>query len=385
MTFDVDKWFKEHLVHGPMKLAEAHAGAGASESGGTKRKVTIIEAGWGTSGYYPREVLERDGPKVFGKGTHMHLDHPSLSDSLERPERSLTTLVGTIDGDPYMEGNELVGDVKIYDHWAPVINAMADDIGVSIFAMGEAENGEVDGREGPIVSALTEAISVDYVTHAGAGGKVGALIESAVKVGEQKDLGVNASAASAAETKEEPVMGDDEKRQLTEATERLTKLEERIGTLETERDDEKTRADRAEDALLQERARRVVEEALAAEPADGEDALPELPERAMSRVVDEALKGKLPTDEDGKLDKDRLAERARKAVRDEAEYLHGSDTETGKVSGMGVAESKNGKGSGSSLPALEPEVDEATEKSLNESFQRLGMSEDAAKVAAKGR
>src|SRR5699024_10170736 len=44
---------------------------------------------------------------------------------------------------------------------------------------GTAESGERDGRTGPIITSLTEGVSVDVVTRAGAGGKLVALLVSA--------------------------------------------------------------------------------------------------------------------------------------------------------------------------------------------------------------
>jgi hypothetical protein len=50
---------------------------------------------------------------------------------------------------------------------------------MSIRASGTAESGERDGRTGPVITSLTEGVSVDVVTRAGAGGKLVALLESA--------------------------------------------------------------------------------------------------------------------------------------------------------------------------------------------------------------
>jgi hypothetical protein len=54
----------------------------------------IIDAGWGSSGYYSADVLKRDGPKVFTSGLHMYLDHPSVTEEADRPERSVKDLAG---------------------------------------------------------------------------------------------------------------------------------------------------------------------------------------------------------------------------------------------------------------------------------------------------
>lgn len=169
----------ERLRDAQVELRETGQVATAAASGGSRRKVTIIQAGWGSSGYYGREMLERDGPAAWPVGTQMFLDHPSRSEESDRPERSVKDLAARIASPPRMEGGELVAEADIFAHWAPVIDALAGDIGLSIRAHGTSEAGEAEGRQGPIITAITEGISVDFVTRAGAGGKIGELIESA--------------------------------------------------------------------------------------------------------------------------------------------------------------------------------------------------------------
>ncbi|MCP9947269.1 hypothetical protein LUX33_01495 [Actinomadura madurae] len=74
----------------------------------------------------------------------------------------------------------LVADVQVFPQWHELLNpTFAEHVGLSIRATGVAEHGEAEGREGPIVKSLNEGISVDWVTRAGAGGRVLELIESA--------------------------------------------------------------------------------------------------------------------------------------------------------------------------------------------------------------
>ena len=119
----------------------------------------------------------------------MYLDHPTETEERERPERSVRDLAGRIATAPYMEGEALLAEVEIFPHWVPVVDALVDDIGISIRAYGTSELGEAEGREGDIVTALTEGVSVDFVTKPGAGGKVGKLIESAREVREARNTG----------------------------------------------------------------------------------------------------------------------------------------------------------------------------------------------------
>lgn len=132
----------------------------------------------GSSGYYPAHML-RESAGAFKAGLPMFLDHPSISETHDRPERSVRDLAGRLASDARYEHDGLYADIEVYPHWAPIIEAMADDIGLSIRASGTVEASTTPGIRGPIVTRITEAQSVDFVTAAGAGGKLVQLIESA--------------------------------------------------------------------------------------------------------------------------------------------------------------------------------------------------------------
>jgi len=147
---------------------------------GKRWKVRVIESGWGSSGYYGAEMLSEYGPKVFRAGTKVFWNHPSMSEEADRPERDVHQLAGKLITDAIFEENGLVAEVEFYSHYAPIIEEMAADVGLSIRAFGDAQVGEADGREGPIIESLVESplTSVDVVTVAGAGGKFISLLES---------------------------------------------------------------------------------------------------------------------------------------------------------------------------------------------------------------
>lgn len=164
------------------KLAESIAIGQAFREGsptGARRNITVIKSGWGSSGYYAPEVLERDIPRIFPTGTQMYLNHPTVKEEKERPERDLRDLVGKVIETPRMAGVDSVSVAQVFEHWIPTIDALAQDIGLSIRAFGTTEDGAAGGKNGPIVQSLTEGLSIDYVTKAGAGGQIGSLIESA--------------------------------------------------------------------------------------------------------------------------------------------------------------------------------------------------------------
>lgn len=143
-------------------------------------RVKVIQSGWGSSGYYPSEMLAEFGPKVFVKGTKVFMNHPGASESADRPERDVHQLAGKLISDASFAEGALYADVEFYSHYAPIIEEMAGDVGLSIRASGNAKLGEAEGREGPIIESLVEdpLTSVDVVTVAGAGGKFISLLES---------------------------------------------------------------------------------------------------------------------------------------------------------------------------------------------------------------
>jgi hypothetical protein len=152
----------------------------SATSTGKKWQVKVIESGWGSSGYYPKEMLAEYGPMVFKKGTKVFMNHPSVNEESDRPERDVNQLAGKLISDARFDGTGLVAEVEFYSHFAPIIKEMAGDVGLSIRALGESRVGEAEGRQGPIIEALVAdpLTSVDVVTVAGAGGKFLSLLES---------------------------------------------------------------------------------------------------------------------------------------------------------------------------------------------------------------
>lgn len=163
----------------PLAISEAGPGDNAQS---WRFRVLLIRAGWGASGYYSESLLKTDGPRCWPAGTQNYLDHPTESEQREKPERSVKDYASVIVTDPVWDPIEkgLAAEVEVFPQWRGLLNKeFAEKIGLSIRACGVAEYGEAEGRQGQIITELTEGISVDWVTKAGAGGKVLQLIESA--------------------------------------------------------------------------------------------------------------------------------------------------------------------------------------------------------------
>jgi hypothetical protein len=293
--------------------------------------VKIIQAGQGSSGYYPADVLQRDGPRVFAAGTHIYLDHPSVSEERDRPERSVRDLAGSLTGPAEWKedgtaGPGLYAPVKFIDSVAPHVNAIAAISGMSIRASGKAGTREVDGKKVRSIESIDVAHSIDVVTRPGAGGKVLDLIEAA-------------RGTPPAATTEDDGMS---KEALEEANRKIAELEAR----EAERDKELARL-READLLRQ--AHGVV--------------VAELAKAALPQPTRDRLTGQLAADPpvtDGALDRAALVAKVAEAAKAELDYL-ASVTGGNPVTGMG---------GGPADPPSVPTLDES-EKRIAEAIKFL--------------
>ncbi len=139
--------------------------ATATRVGEAVFEACLIDVGQGSSGYYPASTLqEAAGSKVFRAGTQCYIDHPTQSETYERPERSLKDLAGALETDAVFRDNGLWSRVRVFSSHRDFITERASTIGLSIRA-----DGEVDGTT---VTKLTRVHSVDFVTRAGRGGRL---------------------------------------------------------------------------------------------------------------------------------------------------------------------------------------------------------------------
>lgn len=142
-------------------------------------RARLIEADvQGSSGFYPADVLHRDGPVAFPAGTHVYLDHPTETEEVERPERSVRDLAGVLmDAASFEEaadGRGLFARIQFFEHVKDNIRSVAKHVGLSIRAAGEIE----DTATGRVVRSIREGLSVDVVTRPGAGGRLIYMTES---------------------------------------------------------------------------------------------------------------------------------------------------------------------------------------------------------------
>lgn len=172
--------------------ASLSLGHTSTESKGVWRARLIEADVEGSSGFYPAEVLKRDGAQAFPAGTHVYLDHPTEAEESDRPERSVKDLAGfLVDGAQYEEGVEgrgLFARIQFIPEIKERIRSLADHIGLSIRAAGEID----DTTTGRVVRSIREGLSVDVVTRAGAGGRLVNMTES-----KSENTGASSTSSSA--------------------------------------------------------------------------------------------------------------------------------------------------------------------------------------------
>ena len=156
--------------------------------------VVIIERGTNElkKRHYPDSTIREAAP-IF-KGMKMYINHQTAKEEQERPERDLKDWAATIMESHYENGCA-VGRVYIHDNWLrenmadPVFRA---NVGLSINTGGKISYGKINGQEMQIVEKINPSRSngsgsVDWVTEAGARGRVTRLLkESATKTGEEE-------------------------------------------------------------------------------------------------------------------------------------------------------------------------------------------------------
>ncbi|UPU15956.1 prohead core protein protease [Stenotrophomonas virus Jojan60] len=169
-----------------LKIRESNAKVTASEGKGIY-EVTLITEGQGSSGYYSKELLEEYGALTFNENRPMFANHPT--DEEFDNGRDITKLMArTIEAARVVEEDgvaKLKSKIKVRPEWQDFVEEYKDVIGLSIFASGEARDGEVNGQKTKIVESFdyTDPYrSIDFVVAAGRGGKVDRMVESAQRV-----------------------------------------------------------------------------------------------------------------------------------------------------------------------------------------------------------
>jgi len=315
----------------------------------------LIQPGWGSCGFYPAEVIERDGPKIFKTGTKNFWNHQTSAEEAARPEGDLRDLASVLTEDAHYEANGPAGaglyaKANVFEQFRAPVDSLAKHIGMSIRASGVAKEGKApDGKSGKIIEKLTHGLSVDYVTTPGAGGQILQLFEAA------------RGRVAPIQT---PVAESAQEIEMDAAA--LQKLQESVTALAAD-----NRKFRERQAIT-----------------DASGAVAEyfrtvqVSEAIKSRVAGRVLAGTIPMTEAGDLDAKKVKEFAEAQLVDELAFLARLNPQM--VVGMGPAATGP-----AAVAATEAQVAEATkrrERFMTESAGRLGFkSEMGQRILNEGR
>lgn len=323
-----------------------------------KYPVKVIQPGWGSSGYYSETVLAASA-QLF-EGAQMFWNHPKSSDNYERPERDLRDLAGVLTSVRYEETNAngagIYGDAIVFEPFREALNEIGPYIGVSIRAGGKVHEGEAEGRAGLLIEEINLVQSVDFVTRAGAGGKVLAQFAEAAR--SPYNVLENAN--------------EEESMNLEEALNTIGERDNTINGLNTQLSEAQGQIDTLTQELARLNEAHMLTECGAIVAAELKES--DLPDVTKERIQQEAGKFMATKDEDDKkkkLDKDKVKKSVQEAIKAEAEYIS-------KLSG-GI----NVTGMGSKGHENDDDLAEAVD--LTDAFKAMGLSESAAKIAANGR
>jgi hypothetical protein len=185
-------WPSARIIHEAVGSAPARA------------RILVIRAGPGNLGdrhWYTEDCLKQAVADGVFEGAQSYLDHPTPIEDVQRPERSVKDLAGQLSSvaiakydDPFRGAS-----VGVYADFTPAATAAGDVafglirsaiaqrevgvssplVGFSLNALGTGESVPINGEVWNQIDLITECLSVDVVTRAGAGGGVVSLLESA--------------------------------------------------------------------------------------------------------------------------------------------------------------------------------------------------------------
>jgi hypothetical protein len=157
------------------------------DTGRGELTVALIEAGTNPAKkrHYPESTIREAAPHFAG--LKMYINHPTKTEVKERPERDLRDWASTIT-ESWYDGGKAMGKVAVH---AGFLRELLSDsvarkhIGLSINTQGVSEDSVIDGQKMQVIKQIVvekgehgRKSSVDWVTEAGARGRVIEVLES---------------------------------------------------------------------------------------------------------------------------------------------------------------------------------------------------------------
>lgn len=329
--------------------------------------ITVIQPGFNKSKgrYYPAAMLKKHAGMF--EGAKMFVNHATPAEEAQRSEGNLNDFAAVV-GKPWAESDGRIrAKATVID--GPFKNKLENmaaakllpHMGVSIRAIGEANDQEIEGTKTKVIESFVKVRSVDFVTYAGAGGQVEAieadvdqidvdLIDEAQLRQRRPDL---VSLIESSARKENNMTEAEITQKVAAAVEAaVAPLKTQVATLTTERDSAVSKVAEAEKVTNRAKVKTFLESEL----KEKGKTLPQVAKDRLVKQFAEAEKN------------DGISE----AIVNEVAYLKTLGA-TAKVEGNGADDNQD------------KDESKVTEADIIKGYQGMGMSEAEAKIAAKGR
>lgn len=320
-------------------------------SGGSTITLTVIKPGLSKNNrFYPAAMLKRDY-KVF-EGAKMFRNHATEAEKKARPEGDERQWVGTIkkvwaEADGTVKATAAIIDPPFKAKLAELKAAkLLPEMGISIRAVGEASEAEVDGKKTTLVERFVAARSVDFVTFPGAGG----MIEALESANDENDI------------------------ELLDEARLRAKRPDLVSLIES-RKDEEFAMEKTKEQLEQE-LKEANEKRLAAETKLQEAEATSKKAVAATELTRLLTEAKLP-----EISVNRLKKHFENATESTG-MKETVDAEKAYISSLGAPKKVQNNGK---VDADESAAGEKKPANLTEAFAKMGLNEKQAKIAANGR
>ena len=344
---DIVSGMESNVLEQEQEQEFAEAAHGVDELSKNEVVVTVLQPGFNRSGarYYTNDAVEHAVREGLFNNRKMFVNHPSASEMRDRPERNLTDWVSTVK-ETWVdeETGAIKARIKVVQNWFGDFlkqlqeNEALPDVGLSIFAQGQVQRKKIDGRLTDVVERFTRALSVDWVTEPGAGGRVDAIWEAyqPVRLKEQETNVLNTMSATEAVATLREQRPDvieileaerhNEESEIREAEVASAAAAERIAALEEDLTTKQDELEQLKSSLIVAEQHQLVAETLAET---------ELPQAARDRVASQITEPVLS--EAGEFDAEALKAKVTEMVEAEAAYAEQLVAETRPAGGRGIS------------------------------------------------
>ena len=210
----------------PTRLHESVAEAPVKN--GDTYRVVVARPGQGSSGFYSEDLFRRDAHKIIAPGGQAFIGH--------NEDRSVKDLIGVYPNGSRWDEDEkaVVSELKVFKHWQEFVNEVFEHVGVSLYALGEADT------DGNVTAFIEDAYNgADLVARPGlAGSRIEGLAEQLYEAAKALSSVEKPGVTSAQEIGKLSMEKDVE--------ERFTALEALLQTLVAKEQDSKAEAAQAE-------------------------------------------------------------------------------------------------------------------------------------------